>query len=245
MIIQEEIDEWHNLRAKGRPDLHIRKRCLVIAQPRSGSTYMMRLAYFGTGAIVRGDINPNVLKAMIDYGYINHDVHAEIHMERSFENEELRDNFVCADPIGYEKCVSYHCIESMLFGGGTFRKFTMLGWGPVMKDYPSMLIDIVEKYEDFHNHKINIIFLVRDHEEIADSLIKKLESEDRDHPPRQIIMDYAYEQRRAFNLARRLDDIIIGYDELCKDPLGVIDKMDLRVIPPHPKLIDVINTKIP
>lgn len=245
MITQKQIDAWwENLPYKNRGSHGNMLNTLLIAQPRSGSTWFMNMAAYGCNSRACGDRNPEIDRALIKYASEPHKALLTIDPIENIRRGEFIDNLWWSMNDDVYNGIKYKIFYDAFFGGASFRKITNLGWGYEDKaEELDQLMEIIEGIEDYTRQSINIIWLIRDENEIALSLASKVGKSD----SQEFIHNawhLAQVQKSRMMGARRLDDTVITYKELCEDPLGCLAHANIYGYRPQKCLLEIINKKI-
>jgi hypothetical protein len=244
MITQKQIDTWwENLPHKNRGSHGKMLNTLLIAQPRSGSTWFMNMVAYGCNSRVCGDRNPEIDRALIKYASEPHKALLTIDPIENIRRGEFIDNLWWSISENTYNSYKYRIFFEAFFGGMSFRKITNLGWGNNNGEELDQLIEIIDGIEDHTNQAINVIWLIRDEEEIALSLADKIgRSNDQGFIYRA--KHLAQVQKSRMLGVRRLDDTVITYKQLCEDPLDCLSHANLYGYRPQKCLLEIINKKI-
>ena len=247
MITQRDIDRWWERLDKKNQGSQGMQKVLVIGQPRSGSTWLMNMATYGCNMIPLGDRNIETDRACINYATSNTMAHFSVDAIRDIRNKKFIDNLMWFQDESSYNMRRYRNFVDMFFENASFRKITNLGWGYDADKDIDKLMECIEGIEDYTNWKINIIFLVRDKEEIADSLAEKLPelfSKDDVDGFKRMTMNLVDVQKSRMLSARRIEDKVVDYSQLKSDPLSVLSLVNIYGYRPQSCLSEIINTKI-
>lgn len=215
------------------------KATVIIANPRSGSTLLMRLLMHGCLTHTVGDRLPGVYAGLLELykGFFNkHYQYREAMMEKEFPD------MYC----GYD-CEKHHMIawrrilSDVLFATpfGGCCKMTMLGWTD------NHVEEFVEMLRHSFDGGLTLVWLTRDAEEVADSLISRpggklyQRNDLRDGLVRQCKL-----QQEQFRKCMDLEDARITYQQLLEDPYKCVKKCSPAYAPNREVFEKVFATKI-
>lgn len=228
------FNSLHNMR---KEEENPRRRVIIISQPRSGSTLLLRLLKGACMTRCIGDRAPIYYESLVNiykdikenqglYGY-----------GTMIESGPFPDQF-----RGYQE--RWHELESfkwnlsgLLFGnnfGSGFTKTTMLGFANnITKDFTDMLRDVYE-YDD-----LRIVWLRRDHEDIVKSLMKvSMEHKEGDDIAAMNLLE---KQRKEHNASYQLGDIVVKYSDLVADPIAILKKLNPMYAPDKKQVERIMN----
>ena len=209
-------------------------RRLVIAQPRSGSTLLMRLANAcwtrpcGDRRVEFYEHLLGVLKASREGGQFGCDLEKEFCDEyRQSKNQEQHDR-------GF-----YWLFNQAIFDNGCaqLHKTTVLGFGN------DLMQDFVDEFREAnHGQRTHIIFLTRNH----DNIIKSFQTREGpgqegaiNHP--DLVKGMLAEQLEQMEVCRELEDHWITYEELIEKPFETVVKKLLPYNPIEEKVMAVME----
>lgn len=197
------------------------KITVVLCQPRSGSTLMLRLMNSACMTHMVGDRHPsfyegcvNIWRALNHPGYYGHPI-------------TLEGNFP-AEYRGTSKAREFYNTRfamSLNHGDGAFSsgysKTTTVGFGnKLTQEYVQML----REFYDNSEYDLTIAFLTRDHDEIIRSMVKQGDSVATNHPDK--FKDLLEDQLNQFKEATDLGDPWFTYQDLVSDPVKTLRKLN-------------------
>lgn len=216
----------------------------IIAQPRSGSTLLLRLLNLSCKIHCVGDRPPGVYQA----AYHLHEAMNDGRYKMTYKNEMLRDSEFCDAYCGYYSSGSMKLgmrsiIDDMLgrridFATTEAFKTTVMWWNPEVnaEKFIDMLRDL---YDD-----IKIVWLIRDSRDIANSFITTegtgLYGK---HDHEDLIIECANRQRDAFDKNREIMDSFVTYSRLCENPKEILKEIGAKDIS-EAELTKVMSKKI-
>lgn len=234
----DSIQSWQDTTA--RPH----QRTIVIAQPRSGSTLLIRLLEMACLSKTVGDKHPSYFEGILK-------IYQEIKNNNGQYLECLadadRENVFADEYRGYNsrkrELFNFRYTLSSLLFSASFRsgwmKTTLLGFGnDLMKPFVEMLKDV---YED---DRLTIVYLTRDHDEIIKSMFTSpeervrrgaIQGEDK-------IREFLDAQRGQMRECQELGDVRITYQDLLSDPAKILKRCG-AVYQPSPSAIQKVMSK--
>lgn len=225
------------------------KITFIFAQPRSGSTLLLRLLNMACLTETIGDRPTAFYEGIITayqalkdpkFGQFGSILVAEEKGEFWDEfrsSSRMREEYLMRDMVAL--MLGQHNWKS------SYSKTTSLGFGnDLVEPCADMLRDMYDVEGAYANSfDLTIAFLVRDHDEIVTSFQTKEGPGQKaviDNP--SVCHDMLSKQRDQFKAVRDLSDPWITYNKLCEDPMGVLKKLN-PLYQPNQRVIDSIMSK--
>lgn len=207
-----------------------RKGCsmtVMLSQPRSGSTLMMRMNNQACYTHVSGDHDLEFYQAMItiyntystggQYGRIEeldlNGIFSDTYRNRSREQDE--------------RMIGWHVLNLLMRAPHGFTKSTILGFGNQMVE---PFLEMIRSIADKGNSPVHVVFLTRDHNDIVKSLqTKEGPGQEAAIKNPEVVLELLDNQFQQFRSCYEIGDQIIKYEDILEDPL----KQLLRLKPQH------------
>jgi len=212
---------------------------ICIAQPRSGSTLLMRLMSIAGMSRVSGEYHTSYYEGLIKA----HESHMK---DKTFGRmEDLDKAGIFSDMNGGESMEQHHRMTCYylknLLCPGAFTKVTTIGFGnDLTEGFIAMIRDMQES-----DCKIDICFLTRDHGEILRSL------QTTDGPGKEaaiknphMVLDMLEKQQASFKEFSELGDRWIKYDDLVSEPRKTLCRIGSYHYPRQEWVDKVMSRKI-
>lgn len=227
---------------------------VVLSQPRAGSTFLMRLVsnvLINKG--VRGDMPIDYLSGLTKAWSAATKTQGQYgHMLLKFEESKIFPDEYRGGHGSHEwwcEWTNYHTRVMLLGGSAGFMKTTQVGFG---NDLVEDFVDMLRTLCDTNHHKLRLVFLTRDHEEIANSLMKKWEEEGvqvghvlkSSGGVKEYIHKCLESQHEQFDEFAKLGDIKMTYERLVADPKALLRRLGLNA-DSYPETYEkIINNKL-
>lgn len=212
------------------------RKTFVFAQPRSGSTLLMRLLSGASLTKMIGDKHPDVYtSALTIYENVRDNNGHYLDAVSSCEKTGIfPDEYRGYESRDRETWNTRGAISQLIFGntfGSGYAKSTCIGLTQEPSDtvvrFATMLRELFEDKED-----LRIVWLIRD----TQAIINSLKSRDVKFDEAQMF-DSLENQKRAFKTGYDLGDVKLNYDDWIKEPIKTI----LRLNPIYIPNVDAVN----
>ena len=228
---------------------------ILISQPRSGSTLLMRL--YAIACCLRSNIvgehSLEYIKSLVDLWNNSspqeHDVFGNI-LTMEY-NGIFPDAYKALDRKHYDRIRCMNIKNCLLSCSGGLVKNTILGFGnDMVEPFINCMRELHEAGEEAFEGSgwmgnLNIVWLTRDHDEIVKSF------QTRKGPGQEIalknpdaVTDMLQKQLAQFRACYELGDVILKYSDIIKDPLSALLKLQPKFYPSRKLLNDVMNKVI-
>lgn len=200
---------------------------ICIAQPRSGSTFLMRLMNLRCAIGVRGDMPASFFEGLNQIWKACADHEGQYGSLPTYEKQsKLADEYrgPALNHEAFKSWSSYFLRNLMLGGSAGFMKTTQLGFG---NDLVEPTVNMFREVCDQGGHELQLIFLTRDHDAIIKSLDKKWKEEDIEIDL-DVTRGLLEHQQEQFKEASQLGDIVIDYDKFVADPKALLKRLNIK-----------------
>lgn len=227
-----------------------RQHTIVIAQPRSGSTLLMRLMGLVGGCDVVGDRDVSFYQKLYE---LWHHVDRTEHYGRlaQFEaDDEFADTFIGESEDQVRSTLQFALQRMMMNPGGgcspcKFMKIATLGFSEGCLDF-SQLISF---FREIHDHPasmpLQIVWLTRSHDEIVKSFqTTEGPGQEMANQKPEVVYSLLKEQQRLFKESYELEDICLTYENLIADPKKWLLKLKPTMYPIDWKIDRVMKKKL-
>jgi hypothetical protein len=210
----------------------------LFAQPRSGSTLLMRLMKLACLTNVTGDRPIEFYRSVFQLFYSS-----GVGKKEDFNVMENNNIFMDTYIGNTKKMCSYH-INQALNGGihYGFQKTTIIGFNNQLTE--QFVCMLREMYED-SSTPLTIGFLTRDHDDIVKSF------QTRDGPGKEtamsnpdVVKGLLENQYQQFRSSYEIGDVLIKYEDLIQDPIKWLLKLQCQHHPSPSKVEEVMNRVI-
>lgn len=227
--------DWHNNR-RGY------NMTIMLSQPRSGSTLMMRMTNQACYTHVSGDHDLSFYEALItvyntystggQYGRIEEldlkGIFSDTYRNRSREQDE--------------RSIGWHILNLLMRAPHGFTKSTILGFGNQVVE---PFLEMVREISDKGNSPINVVFLTRNHNEIVRSLqTKEGPGQEAAIKNPEVVLELLDNQLQQFRSCYEIGDQIIKYEEILEDPLKQLLRLKPQYYPNEEMVKKVMNLRI-
>lgn len=220
---------------------------VVLSQPRSGSTLLMRLMGLACMTPVRGDLPPDFIQSFINlYDSIKADKGIYDHLSNLEEKGTFSDQYRGWHQWGDKVRMDEYHLRSLLLGGSNGFLKTCLGFG---NHLVAPFVQTLRSICDNNSIRLKIAFLYRDHFEIEKSLLEKWDKEGMTpdmhaHDLIEVVHQQLQDQRQQFDDCFELGDMKIKYEDILSKSKDILLKLYPRYYPDENIIRKVLAKKI-
>lgn len=218
------------------------RKTFVFAQPRTGSTLLMRLLSGACLTRMIGDKKPIVYEsALAIYEDVRDNNGHYLDSVSTCEKSGIfPDEYRGYDSQKRETWNASRALSQLIFGqtfGSGYAKATCIGLGSqsddIVKRFSDMLRELYDDEED-----LKIVWITREPKDIIASLKSKKIDFDED-----VMMDALINQRTAFSKAYQLGDVVLKFEDWIKEPVKTLMRLN-PIYSPNPQAVDAIMANV-
>jgi hypothetical protein len=216
------------------------RKTFIFAQPRTGSTLLMRLLSGACLTRCVGDKHPEYYDSVLKI-YQNVRDNQGQYLDAASEAEKsgiFPDEYRGYESREREMWNVRGAISQLLFGntfGSGYAKATCIGLGSNTEGFVTMLRELYEDDED-----LRIVWLFRNQDDIVKSMLAKGALKEDGVP---LFKQLLTEQRAQFKNLYQLGDVELDYDKFITEPVKTLIKLN-PIYSPNPQAVEKIMAKI-